>query len=148
MLVMIIGLNFMPVRFYGETEFWFAGIKVILLVGLLVLSFILFWGGGPQQDGILGFHYWKDPGAANTYIVGGDIGRFVVFWEMMVLSVFPFTIAPELCSKMESLRRNLPKASKHYFYRLIFFYCFSVLAIDCICLSNASALMNDGQGKN
>lgn len=24
MLVVIIGLNFMPVRFYGETEFWFA----------------------------------------------------------------------------------------------------------------------------
>jgi hypothetical protein len=44
MLVVIIGLNFMPVRFYGETEFWFAGTKVILLVGLLMLSFILFWG--------------------------------------------------------------------------------------------------------
>ncbi len=43
MLVIIVGLNFMPVRFYGETEFWFAGTKVILLVGLLILSFILFW---------------------------------------------------------------------------------------------------------
>lgn len=28
MLVVIIGLNFLPVRFYGETEFWFAGTKV------------------------------------------------------------------------------------------------------------------------
>ena len=152
MLVVIIGLNFMPVRFYGETEFWFAGTKVILLVGLLMLSFILFWGGGPQQNGILGFHYWKDPGAANTYIVGGDTGRFVAFWETMVLSVFPFTFAPELLvvtgGEMESPRRNLPKASKRYFYRLIFFYCFSVLAIGCVCPSNASALTNGGQGKN
>ena len=43
MLVVIIGLNFMPVRVYGETEFYFAGTKVILLLGLLFLSFILFW---------------------------------------------------------------------------------------------------------
>lgn len=28
MLVVIVALNFMPVRFYGETEFWFAGTKV------------------------------------------------------------------------------------------------------------------------
>ena len=151
MLVVIVGLNFMPVRFYGETEFWFAGTKVILLVGLLMLSFILFWGGGPQQTGILGFHYWKDPGAANTYLVGGDTGRFVAFWKTMVLSVFPFTFAPELLvvtgGEMESPRRNLPKASKRYFYRLIFFYCFSVLAIGCICPSNAKALTDGGQGK-
>lgn len=26
LLVVIVGLNFLPVRFYGETEFWFAGV--------------------------------------------------------------------------------------------------------------------------
>jgi yeast amino acid transporter len=62
MRVVIIGLNFMPVRFCGETEFGFAGTKVILPVGLLTLSFIV------------SFHYWKDLGAANAYIVGGNTG--------------------------------------------------------------------------
>ncbi len=38
MLIVIVGLNFMPVKFYGETEFWFAGTKVIMMVGLLMLS--------------------------------------------------------------------------------------------------------------
>lgn len=28
MMVVIIALNFLPVRFYGESEFWFSGIKV------------------------------------------------------------------------------------------------------------------------
>lgn len=54
LVVIIIGLNCLPVRFYGESEFWFAGLKVILLVGLLFLAFILFWGGGPNQHGVLG----------------------------------------------------------------------------------------------
>jgi yeast amino acid transporter len=30
MIVVIVGLNFMPVRMYGEVEFWFAGTKVSL----------------------------------------------------------------------------------------------------------------------
>ena len=149
LLVVIVALNFMPVRVYGETEFWFAGTKVILLVGLLTLSFILFWGGGPSHDR-LGFRYWKNPGAANTYLATGDTGRFVAFWKTMVLSVFPFTFAPELLvvtgGEMEAPRRNLPKASKRYFYRLVVFYCLSVLAIGVISPSNDSALTNGGAG--
>lgn len=150
MIIVIVGLNFMPVRVYGETEFWFAGTKVILLVGLLFLGFILFWGGGPEQDGILGFSYWKNPGAANPYILPGSTGLFISFWQTMVLSVFPFVFAPELLvvtgGEMESPRRNLPKASKRYFYRLIFFYCFGVLVIGVTCRSNDPALTSGGQG--
>ncbi|KIW98584.1 uncharacterized protein Z519_00245 [Cladophialophora bantiana CBS 173.52] len=149
MLVVIIALNFLPVRFYGETEFWFAGTKVILMIGLLILSFILFWGGGPSHDR-LGFRYWHDPGAAHPYIVGGDTGRFVSFWETLVLSVFPFTFAPELLvvtgGEMESPRRNLPLASKRYFYRLVIFYVLSVLAMGVTCPSDDARLTNGGAG--
>lgn len=31
MIVVIVGLNTLPVRFYGETEFWFASLKVVSL---------------------------------------------------------------------------------------------------------------------
>ncbi|NJR31327.1 amino acid permease [bacterium] len=150
MIIVIVGLNFMPVRVYGETEFWFAGTKVILLIGLLFLGFILFWGGGPDQEGILGFRYWKDPGAANPHILEGSKGLFISFWETMVLSVFPFTFAPELLvvtgGEMESPRRNLPKASKRFFYRLIFFYVFGVLVIGVITRSDDPALTSGGKG--
>ncbi|KAK4935491.1 hypothetical protein LTR10_023449 [Elasticomyces elasticus] len=150
MLVVIIALNFLPVRFYGETEFWFAGTKVILMIGLLFLSFILFWGGGPSHDR-LGFRYWKDPyGAAHPVILTGAIGRFIGFWQTLVNSVFPFTFAPELLvvtgGEMESPRRNLPIASRRYFYRLITFYCLGVLAIGVTCPSNAEALTAGGAG--
>jgi amino acid transporter len=149
MLVVIVALNFLPVKYYGETEFWFAGTKVILMVGLLILAFILFWGGGPSHDR-LGFRYWNHPGAANTLMVGGDTGRFVAFWETLVLSVFPFTFAPELLvvtgGEMESPRRNLPIAAKRYFYRLVIFYCLSVLAIGVICPSNDPRLTDGGAG--
>ncbi|KAF2684846.1 histidine permease [Lentithecium fluviatile CBS 122367] len=149
MIVVIVGLNALPVKFYGETEFWFAGTKVIMMTGLLILSFILFWGGGPNHDR-LGFRYWKHPGAANTYLAGGDTGRFLALLSTLVLSAFPFTFAPELLiatgGEMESPRRNLPIAARRYIYRLVFFYIGSVLAISVTCPSNDPALTSGGHG--
>ena len=64
-IIIIVGLNFFPVSVYGETEFWFASTKITMMVGLLILSFVLFWGGGSTHRR-LGFHYWKDPGPIRT----------------------------------------------------------------------------------
>lgn len=36
-MVFIIGLNFLPVSYYGESEFWFSTIKVLTIAGLLIL---------------------------------------------------------------------------------------------------------------
>ncbi|EPS31064.1 Proline-specific permease [Penicillium oxalicum] len=139
MMVVIVALNFLPVRFYGESEFWFSGIKIITLIGLLMVSFILFWGGGPSHQR-LGFHYWKNPGSFNTYLVDGDVGRFVGLLKCTVSSAIAFIFAPELIiisgGEMESPRRNVPRAARRYIYRLVFFYIFAVLAIGVICPYN------------
>jgi amino acid transporter len=114
------------------------------------MSFILFWGGGPNQNGILGFHYWKEPGAYNTWLVEGKVGAFVAFIGTIVSSAFPFTFAPELLvvtgGEMQNPRRNLPRAGKRYMYRLVFFYIGCVLAIGIICPSDDERLTNGGVG--
>ncbi|PYH94382.1 hypothetical protein BO71DRAFT_379761 [Aspergillus ellipticus CBS 707.79] len=144
MLIIVIALNFFPVRYYGESEFWFASLKVFLIIGLLILSFILFWGGGPASHARLGFHYWRDPGAMNTYLVSGPTGRFCAFLHTLCYSVFSFNFAPELlvlaAGEMQNPRKNLPRAAKQYFYRLLIFYILGVLAIGVICPSTASGL--------
>lgn len=120
-----------------------------MMIGLLILSFILFWGGGPSHDR-LGFRYWNDPGAANTYLANGNTGRFLALLSTLVLSAFPFTFAPELlvvtAGEMKSPRRNLPIAARRYIYRLVFFYLGSVLAIGVICPSNDPAITDGGAG--
>lgn len=57
MLVLIVALNLLPVKYYREVEFWFAGTKVVMMVGLLLVSLIICLGGGPSKDR-LGFRYW------------------------------------------------------------------------------------------
>lgn len=34
---------------------------------------------------------WDHPGAANTYLAGGNLGRFLALLKTLVLSAFPFT---------------------------------------------------------
>lgn len=69
-LVVIVAINYVGVRFFGEFEFWLSSFKVIVVVGLILLCFILMLGGGPDHDR-KGFRYWKNPGAFNTYIDDG-----------------------------------------------------------------------------
>jgi amino acid transporter len=149
-IVVIVALNFLPVSYYGESEFWFAAIKIVTIIGLLILAFIIFWGGGPNQDGILGFHYWKDPGAINAYLVTGSAGEFTAFVETLVLGAFPFVFAPELLiftsGEMSNPQKDLPKAGNRFTLRLIVFYIGSVLAMGVMCPSNENALVSGGQG--
>ena len=88
MLVVVIVLNLLPVSVYGEVEFWFASLKVITIIGLLILSFILFWWGGPGNPR-LGFHYWKEPGAINHYLLTGPAGLAVSFWSTLISALLP-----------------------------------------------------------
>lgn len=63
MLVVIVGLNALPVRFYGETEFYFAGLKVIMVKfevtkgkeDRLILSFVDDRPSHPQLHPLLGW---------------------------------------------------------------------------------------------
>ncbi|KAF2090789.1 histidine permease [Saccharata proteae CBS 121410] len=149
MLVVIVALNALPVKYYGETEFWFASTKVIMMIGLILVSIVLFFGGGPSHDR-LGFRYWEHPGAVNTYMYPGNLGRFLALLSTLVLSAFPFAFAPELLivtgGEMESPRHNLPIAARRYIYRLVFFYVGCVLCIGVIVPYTNTDLTNGGEG--
>lgn len=150
MLVVIVALNFAPVGVYAETEFWFASTKVFMILGLLILSVILCFGGVPSQEGRIGFAYWKDPGAMNEYLVDGAAGRFCAFIYALAFSVFSFNFGPELIvitgGEMRAPRKNLPRAAKTFIWRLITFYILGALAIGIICRSDAAGLLNGGKG--
>lgn len=63
-LVDILGVcravNLFAVKWYGESEFWLAMGKVILILGLIAFTFITMLGGNPKGDRY-GFRYWRDP---------------------------------------------------------------------------------------
>ena len=55
--VVVLAINFLGTRAFGECEFWFASIRVLAIVGLIFVGLVIDLGGGPSRDR-LGFHYW------------------------------------------------------------------------------------------
>lgn len=125
-------MNFTAVKWYGETEFWMALGKVILIIGLLFFTFITMLGGNPLGDRF-GFRYWKNPGSFTTlYGYEGDLGRFIGFLQCLIQA--SFTIAgPDYVSmaagETENPRVVLPKAFRAVFWRLTTFFMLGSLAV-------------------
>lgn len=145
MLIVIFALNIFTVQIYGEAEFWFAGTKIIAIIGLLLMTLILMCGGNPQHDAF-GFRYWNNPGPFVPFLVGGSLGNFLGFWNSFVNAGFAYIFGPEIvclsAGETISARRNIPKAARRFFYRIVFFYVLGILAIGILVPSNSPQLLN------
>jgi amino acid transporter len=87
MLAVYAALNLWSAKFFGETEFWISLMKVILIIGLLIMTFFLMVGVNPQRDAF-GFRFWRDPGPMAEYISTGDMGRFQGFFACVLSAGF------------------------------------------------------------
>ncbi|KAJ5605554.1 Dicarboxylic amino acid permease [Penicillium lagena] len=141
-LVLIVSINYFGVRFFGEFEFWLSSFKIIVILGIILLSLVLMLGGGPDHDR-KGFRYWNDPGAFNTYIADGAAGRFFAFWSSMVNAVFAY-LGTELVGvtvgEAQNPRRTIPRAIKLTFYRILVFYVLTVFLVGTLVPFNSKKL--------
>ncbi|OJD25024.1 hypothetical protein ACJ73_03615 [Blastomyces percursus] len=149
LMVIIVGLNYLPVASSGEAEFAFSSLKLSLLLGLIILSIVLAAGGGPSGDRV-GFRYWHDPGPANTWIIEGNAGLFVSFLGALVSVILPLSFAVEMVAttggETRRPRKTIPVAAKAFVIRLIVFYVLPILAVTLTCPSNAEELTSGGAG--
>ena len=140
--VAICCINYFGIRFFGELEFWLSTIKVTVIVGVIILSLVLALGGGPDHDR-KGFRYWSNPGAFKEYIEDGASGRFLGLWSTMVTATFAY-LGTELVGvtvgEAQNPRKTIPRAIKLTFYRILFFYCLSVLLLGMLVPYNSKEL--------
>lgn len=125
--VVMVGINLIAVQFYGESEFFFGVIKLSCIIGLIIVGFVIFFGGGPEKDRV-GFRYWQDPGSFALHLVPEqrDTARFLDTWTAIIRSSLAFVLGPELIitsgGETQNPRRNIAKASRRFIYRLLGFY--------------------------
>lgn len=143
-IILVICLNIFAVSIYGEAEFCFASVKIITIVGLLIFAFIIDLGGGPTRDR-LGFRYWKHPGAMKPYKSTGDTGRFLGLFSTLVNAAFSYggvEMVAVAAGEAEDPRRNIPKAVRRVFWRILFFYVLGSLAIGVLLPYNEPTLLS------
>lgn len=124
-------INVMAVKWFGETEFWAAVGKVLLIVGLIFFTFVVMVGGNPKHDAF-GFRYWNKPGALAPLYYEGALGRWLGFLQCLIQAAF--TIAgPDYVSmaagEAENPRVVMPRAYNAVFYRLTGFFVLGSLCV-------------------
>lgn len=144
-IVLVLALNIFAVSIYGEAEFIFASVKIVTIVGLLILAFIIDVGGGPTHHRY-GFQFWRNPGAMKEYDSTGNTGRFLGLWATLVNAAFSYggvELVAVAAGEAENPRKNIPKAVKRVFWRILFFYVLGTLAIGVLVASNDPSLLHN-----
>ncbi|KAI5288444.1 hypothetical protein KEM54_005202 [Ascosphaera aggregata] len=146
-LVLSVMVAILFIRVYGEVEFFFALLKILLVIGIIILGLVIDLGGAPKQDR-LGFHYWKDPGLFVEYLAQGNWGRFLGFWAVMSSAVYSFSGIESLAmaaAETENPRQNIPKACKRVFARIVIFYVLAIIIVGML-VSSDDPRLNEDQG--
>ncbi|KAJ5191804.1 Proline-specific permease [Penicillium cinerascens] len=150
-LVLILAINLMSVRFYGETEVIGGAVKVLCFLGLVIVSIVITAGGGPNGEAI-GFRFWHDPGAWTDYNgITGSTGHFLGFLSSFVNASFSFIgVETVVITAAESVdpHRAIPKAARRVTYRIAFFYILGALLIGIIVSPNAKDLTSGSDNAN
>jgi amino acid transporter len=123
--VIITSLNFLPVSFYGEFEFWLSTVKVLTVIGFMIFAICIDAGAG--QHGYLGFHTWGNPGAFAPYILTSNdaLAKFIGFWSVLIQAGFSYQgteLVGIAAGETENPRKNVPAAIRKTFWRILFFF--------------------------
>ena len=81
----------------------------------------------------------------NTYIASGGEGRFLGLWSTLVNAAFSYggvEMVAVAAGEAEDPRRNIPKAIKRVFWRILFFYVLGTLAIGVLVPYNDPHLLS------
>lgn len=130
-LAIIFALNTASVRVYGETEYWMALIKVVTVIVFLGIGTLTILGiMGGAYIGLGNFTTGDAP------FLGGTLGgQFLTTLGVFLVAGFSFQ-GTELigitAGESEDPQKNIPRAIRQVFWRILIFYILAILVIGLI----------------
>lgn len=122
-LALMFGLNYLSVKGFGESEFWFALIKVITIIIFLVIGVLM----------IFGVFTGKAVGFSNFMLADGPFhGGFFTMIGIFMVAGFSFQGTELLgvaAGESEDPARNIPRAVRQVFWRILLFYILAIFVI-------------------
>ena len=121
--VLINAVNLVNVRLYGETEFWFALIKVLAIIGMIGFGiWMLASGKGGEHASI--DNLWRFDGFLATGWKGLILSLAVIMFSFGGLELIGITAA-----EARDPERSIPKAVNQVVYRILLFYIGSLIVL-------------------
>jgi len=131
-LVLLFLLNMMSAKAYGESEFWFAGIKVVAVIVFLIVGVAMIFGIiGGTNIGFSNFTFFDAATGARGPFPFGAKGVIMVF----LIAGFSFQgteLVGIAAGESEDPDKNVPRAIKSVFWRIIIFYLGAIFIISAL----------------
>ncbi len=125
-LAIIVSLNLMSAKAYGESEFWFASIKVVTVIVFLVVGVATIFGIiGGNAVGFSNYTIGEAP------FVGGAKSIFMIF----LIAGFSFQgteLVGIAAGETEDPEKNIPKAVNSIFWRILIFYVGTIIVVGAL----------------
>ncbi|KAJ4386144.1 hypothetical protein N0V93_009037 [Gnomoniopsis smithogilvyi] len=144
-LVVCIATNFLGVKYYGEIEFWFACLKVALLVGLIIFGIVANTGG---INGVYtGGKYWREEPWNDDFmdVTPVKTARFLGFWKVLTQAAFAYGGVESIgviAGEAHNPRKTMKAATKTVFYRIVGLYVTAVIIIGVNVSQNSPELIS------
>lgn len=115
-LVLITMANLVSVKMYGEFEFWFAIIKVVAILGMIIFGLMLiFTGINGQATGFS--NLWIHGGFLPNGLWGLILSLVVVMFSFGGIELIGIT-----AGEAENPKKTIPKAINQVMWRILIFY--------------------------
>ncbi|GMK58104.1 hypothetical protein CspeluHIS016_0501360 [Cutaneotrichosporon spelunceum] len=133
-LVLTVLVNIMGVKYYGEIEFFFACLKLTTLVGLMIFALIYNLGGVPTSKTFIGGKFWREEPFNNDFlgVKPKALSNFLGFWAVFTGAAFAYSAIESVAvmgGEAHNPRKNIAKAIKTTFIRILFIYVVGTLMI-------------------
>ncbi|MFF2500476.1 amino acid permease [Peribacillus sp. NPDC058075] len=136
-LITMFLINYMSVKGFGETEFWFAMIKVVTVIIFLITGVLIILGimGGNDPIGFSNFTMGEGPFNGGFFtILGVFMAAGFSFQGTELLGV--------TAGESEDPEKNIPKAIRSVFWRILLFYILAIFVIGMIIPFTDSRLLS------
>jgi D-serine/D-alanine/glycine transporter len=127
-LVILLGLNLLTVKLFGELEFWFAIIKVVTIIALIIVGIILLIIGFNTNTGTVSVtNLWNHGGMFPNGISG-----FLLSLQLVVFSFVGVELVGVSAAETANPRKNIPSAINKIPVRILLFYVGALFVILCV----------------
>lgn len=132
-LMVLLIMNLATVKLFGEMEFWFALIKIIAIIGLIIIGFIMIVKGFSTNAGPSSFtNLWSHDGMFPNGMHG-----FILSFQMVVFAFVGIELVGLTAGETENPEKVIPKAINNIPVRILIFYVGALLIIMSIYPWNA-----------
>ena len=129
-LAVVLVINLLSARAFGEFEFWAAILKVGAIVIFLVVGTVVVIGGFSIGGHEAGFHnLWSNPGGFWPHT--GDYNWYgpILAMSGVVFAYAAIEMVGVAAGEMEDAKTEVPKAVNAVIFRIAVFYCGSILLL-------------------